>query len=517
MFRKPVHMMFCILFLIAILVGCAKPTEIVTMPPLPTDTQVPPTPTLEPSPTLVPPLGAWNPILATTRAKPAPPAATCPTGSTPDLPGRVDQERPAPGPWSNQSAVFDHHTGRIIFVDEKAQTWTFDVCTNTWENMNPRQVPTSGYWYEGELVYDIDSDLTISFGGHNTTIAVYDAQTNTWTQRDRPSEYEYDLFWLGAVYDPVSGLVLVVTDDGLTAYDVETDEWTPIGMIVEERDVTSEGTTRTLEPPFLIGYVAETDRLAFLGFNGAPFQGNGGLFDPRTGQYTYLDEPPSGVVGGFGSFSYATSGATAYTFASNISVCRLDPVTLDWICHPLPDGSLDQMPSAMVIDTINDRLVLINNFCCNWPGTLTTKDILALDLGTGEWTQLLAPSSVEIDATDVLVEVSALIDDWYAALGRADGSALDLYVPEGYHLYGDQRFDHDEILAHLQGGGIKHEWITEPLLVAQDEDGRYVVVRGMRNTLPSSRPTASALLFEIVTTTDGELRIAQTAWFKDSA
>jgi len=349
-----------------------------------------------PSPTtttMIPPLGAWNPILATTRAKPAPPAATCPTGSTPDLPGRVDHERPQPGPWSNQAAAFNRHTGRIVFVDEAAQTWTFDVCTNTWENMNPRRVPTSEYWYEGELVYDIDSDLTISFGGRKTTIAVYDAQTNTWTQRDRPSEYEDSLFWLGAVYDPVSGLVLVVTDDGmLTAYDVETDEWTPVGMIVEERDVTSEGTTRTLAPPFLIGYVAETDRLAFLGFNSAPFQGNGGLFDPRTGEYTHLDEPPGGVMGGFGSFSYATDGATAYTFTSNFSVCRLDPVALTWECYPRPFRSVTQMPSAMVVDPINDRLVVFNDFCCNWPGTKTTTDIWALRPSNGEWTQLLAPS-----------------------------------------------------------------------------------------------------------------------------
>jgi hypothetical protein len=128
-------------------------------------------------------------------------------------------------------------------------------------------------------------------------------------------------------------------------------------------------------------------RLAFL-----KFQGNGGLLDPRTGQYTHLEEPPDDVVGGFGSFSYATGGATAYTFTSNSSFCRLDPLTFDWTCHPLPDWLLDQMPSAMIIDTINDRLVLINDFCCNWPGTLTTNDILALDFNTGEWTQLLAPS-----------------------------------------------------------------------------------------------------------------------------
>jgi hypothetical protein len=46
--RKTFRMMLCILFLIAILVACAKPTEIVTLPPPPTDTQVPATKTLPP-------------------------------------------------------------------------------------------------------------------------------------------------------------------------------------------------------------------------------------------------------------------------------------------------------------------------------------------------------------------------------------------------------------------------------------------------------------------------------------
>src|SRR4030042_6708297 len=45
--RKSFHMMLCILLLIAILVGCAKPTEIATLPP-PTHTQAPATKTLPP-------------------------------------------------------------------------------------------------------------------------------------------------------------------------------------------------------------------------------------------------------------------------------------------------------------------------------------------------------------------------------------------------------------------------------------------------------------------------------------
>ncbi len=113
-------------------------------------------------------------------------------------------------------------------------------------------------------------------------------------------------------------------------------------------------------------------------------------------------------------------------------------------------------------------------------------------------------------------ELAALIDGWYAALERGDDSVLDLYLPEGYHLYGDKRIEHDEIVGHLSGGtGIENEWITEPLLIAEDEDGRYVVVRGMRNT-SAIWSNASALLFEIVTTPDDELRLVQTAWFYDS-
>jgi hypothetical protein len=120
--------------------------------------------------------------------------------------------------------------------------------------------------------------------------------------------------------------------------------------------------------------------------------------------------------------------------------------------------------------------------------------------------------SQEVTAPD---ELAALVDEWFAALDRGDDSVLDLYVSDGYHLYGDQRFDYDEIVAHLSGGSVQHEWLTEPLLIAEDADGRYVVVRGMRNSSPVWS-NASALLFEIVTTTDDELRLVQTAWFYDS-
>ena len=115
-------------------------------------------------------------------------------------------------------------------------------------------------------------------------------------------------------------------------------------------------------------------------------------------------------------------------------------------------------------------------------------------------------------------EIAALIEDWYAANDLGDGSVLDLYLPEGYHLYGDERIEYDEIVGHLSGGAgnTENEWITEPLLIADEGNGRYVVVRGIRVMYGGVYPNASALMFEVFTTPDDDLRFAQTAWFYDN-
>ena len=98
---------------------------------------VPPKETPSSTPAMTGPAGTWNPILATTRAKPAPTAATCPPDTDPDTPGPADQDRPEAGWAGNMAAAFDRHTGRIVYVDTLGETWTFDVCTNTWHRMNP--------------------------------------------------------------------------------------------------------------------------------------------------------------------------------------------------------------------------------------------------------------------------------------------------------------------------------------------------------------------------------------------
>jgi hypothetical protein len=147
--------------------------------------------------------------------------------------------------------------------------------------------------------------------------------------------------------------------------------------------------------------------------------------------------------------------------------------------------------------------------------TLVIAAIVALVVGFIAGWAIRGDSTDESTAgTEVPAEVSALIDEWYAANERADGSVLDLYLPSGYHLYGDDRFDYSEIPDHLSGlAGMEHEWITEPILITADDDGSYVVVRGLRNVYEARGwDDSSALAFEIETTDDGSLKLAQTVW-----
>ena len=331
--------------------------------PMPVTTSVAVNPTTIASP---PPVGvpdSWNPILATTRAGSAPAPATCPEGTNPDAPGPADQARPAPGDWNNQSAVFDTHAGRIVYVDETAATWTFDVCTNTWQQMNPERPPAGGLT-NSQLVYDVDSDRTVGIGPG--FVVVYDANTNTWTQRSGFAGVDprTALSTLGAVYDPISGLVVV---GGTFAYDVDTDTWTPLGQLWCSPSMVYDPATEQWSPvewvpgcqPTLIGYSVDTDRMFFL-----PYQAEGLVVNPRTGEWNRLEAPGGGVTQPYGLVRYATGADTAYTYGDH-GICRLDPVTLEWDCNPVSESP--DLPAAMVYDSINNRIVAINDWSGDSP------------------------------------------------------------------------------------------------------------------------------------------------------
>ena len=95
---------------------------------------------------------------------------------------------------------------------------------------------------------------------------------------------------------------------------------------------------------------------------------------------------------GFGRFYYANGEGTIVGLDRNGGVCGLLQGTFQWQCHQLPAPLADtQLFDSMVFDPINDRLVLIESYCCGMNG-VGLDDVWALDLETGHWIELLPPS-----------------------------------------------------------------------------------------------------------------------------
>lgn len=351
------------------------------------------TATAAPTTTVVPAAGDWNPILAETRAKAAPPAATCPEGTDPHTPGPAGQDQPEAGWVGTQAGAFDSRTGRIVYVDVSGETWTFDVCTNIWHEMNANGAPSAEL--SGGLVYDVDSDVTVALGwGSNY---VYDTKTNAWTRLpDRIGTGIDQTPPFGGGYDPVSGLIITTnfTDDYVEvwAYDVDTNTGTSVGRLLER-----QGEDYTWFE--LLGYSREIDRLIFASIDDVT-----ALVDPRTGETTLITTPTPAVSLGWPKAQYGPAGDTTYVaegvwvsggmFDTQFpdEICGFEPGTSTWTsCFAMPGGSRYQAFGAMVGDPINNRLVLVHGVYGNFWVNADDK-VWAIDLDTGETTEIVAPT-----------------------------------------------------------------------------------------------------------------------------
>ena len=346
------------------------------------------------------------------------PAFACPPGSRPDTPGPVDQARP--GVFNHLDLythmAFDRHAGRLLVLAPAAgtpndvETWTFDVCTNTWAPMNPDQEP-SGF-AGAKLIYDVDSGVTIALEFNQLRTVAYDLEANTWTEKSfAPDVAGYDARpgWTRSsdlarlTYDAVSGLVVDWNyAGGLWGYDVETDAWTSI---------------RQSNPPAirisgsLFAYDTSVDRVIAYADTGEPGGAATWLFDIRTGAWS-----KSGAV----TPDFGSDPAIAYDEASERTVivgggrsAAYDATADRW--ETLFEGSASGNQPAgcaarpecrqghqMVYDSVNDRLVLYGGGVPaaaveDW---VYPDDVLAFDLETREWTVLLAPTDGGAAPTD---------------------------------------------------------------------------------------------------------------------
>lgn len=360
-----------------------------------------------------PPADEQGTILAKTKARPLPTQATCPPGSDPDSPGPIDQERPDN---VDGAQAFDRRSGRIIVLanDEQPRpyTWTFDVCSNTWQRMDPPEEP----WWDDPvtLVYDADSDRTLAFA--RDRVWSYDLSADRWTKEgELPGSMDFITGWgegdrTAAVYHHPSGLVIVYDRDSMWAYEVETDTWTEVPQTPDPLRPAGSGL-----PEDVTAVAYDRDRNLLLAAVAVPdgFLDDTGLrsesdykswladavleiwaFDPATGGWRLApSRVPAGVLWSRDGWFYGPVSRVAFDEASGTTVF----MSVDgWVeaydgrrnwRASRADGSMGDGSDISchgvdpIYDPLHGRIV-----CQVYSGGVST-----FTTATGQWTWLLKP------------------------------------------------------------------------------------------------------------------------------
>jgi len=309
-----------------------------------------------------------------------PPAATCPEGSNPDQLGPAEQDRPGEG----GPMAFDRQSGRIVLLEDQPEprTWTFDVCTNTWERMDPPVEPPTGV---RKLVYDEDSDLTVALGGIASGWA-YDVETDTWSERGAPVSID----GVQAAYDPMTGLVLVRNGwtGSMHSFDVETGRWeeVPQGALVPpSTDGPMHGQVMAYDPTI------ECLVLFVEGHRGSPTTW---LFDPRAGVWTETEAktPTIEFVWGDlvnGSEIVFDEAASRVVVISGGERHSFDGSTLRWNTEPI--GMHRRIGVRLVYDAVNERLVLHGGRTWKGDRWQELRSVMAFEPFAGGWVELVPP------------------------------------------------------------------------------------------------------------------------------
>lgn len=337
-------------------------------------------------PAVVPPIG---------------PTFACPAGSNPDAPGPANQARPPDG----GPMAFDRAAGRIIMLTG-AETWTFDVCSNTWTLMQSGSGPDT----ELALVYDPGADLTIGVDYPEHPVAspphawAYSLADDRWTRKGPAPDYVARL-WYDAASARVTGWAAESdTKPGTVwTYDVAADAWAAVGAL----EVLGGYGWNT--PGDLLAYDASLDRVVATVTGWEPTR----LFDMHTGGVIDVGAvaPWAGQCGYFVvmyCYDGVAGAAIAYDehaertvvrigsnmFAYDAAADRWDtlygpgaPDTSDAVASSnAAAGALARESWSMASDPVNGRLVVLGG---------AGGAVLSFDTTTLAWTVLLEPSELQ--------------------------------------------------------------------------------------------------------------------------
>ena len=148
----------------------------------------------------------------------------------------------APSPREANAMAYDSKNKKVVlhglpsYYSAQAETWTYDVSTNTWTNMEPSTLPQTGY--PANLEYDSANNVMVLL--FYLDVWTYSLDTNTWTKREPATQPP--LRWTGMdvlAYDSENGRMILFGGfqwyqwfDDTWAYNVKENTWTNLNPSV---------------------------------------------------------------------------------------------------------------------------------------------------------------------------------------------------------------------------------------------------------------------------------------------
>ena len=193
-----------------------------------------------------------------------------------------------PSPRSHGAMVYDVQSDRAILYGGQwqdssgiAETWAYDVDSNSWTNRNPPGASPGGRRHHA-MAYDAQSDRVILYGGAPglADTWAYEFEANRWTQRagGPPALQRHAM-----AYDSSRDRVLMVGLGQTWSYDYTSDQWTRLNTSAP--NLAAGAATPEM------AYDVQSDRTILINDDSVTW-----AFDYAANQWTDMNPPTAPIV-----------------------------------------------------------------------------------------------------------------------------------------------------------------------------------------------------------------------------
>ncbi|HYM39525.1 MAG TPA: kelch repeat-containing protein [Thermoplasmata archaeon] len=294
--------------------------------------------------------------------------------------------------------------GGLTMAANAADTWSYDLETNTWSNLTSASGPS--YRLGHAVAYDSESDRIVMFAGMtsigrtNETWS-YNLEANTWTKLD-PATKPHARDYAAMAYDSASDRVILFggySADGYLAdtwsYDLNTDTWTNLTPAIgpPARDYSAMAYDVRSDRLILFGGDTETGYAAdtwSYDFNTNTWTNRIPATGPcaRHGHAMAYDAKSDQIVlfGGHRLTGYNPAGYLADTWSYEFA-------TNTWRNRTPAVGPEARVRPAMAYDSQSDRIVLFGGRNAT---NVFLADTWSYDLNTNTWTDVNAAGGTSV-------------------------------------------------------------------------------------------------------------------------